>query len=76
MNTCPWFRRPPFRHHGRKIIAGLCGYELLALPRRSPFPTISEFVNRRRWVGVALIALLGQHWFLELVEDAVEEAQA
>lgn len=69
-----WYRRPPFRHHGRTIIAALCGYELLALPERSPLPTISEVVNRHRLLGVMLLGLLGHHWFVELVETAVEEA--
>lgn len=72
--SCPWYRRAPFRHHGRSVIGALCAYELIALPQRTPLPTISEVVNRHRPLGVVLLTLLGHHWFVELVEIAVEEA--
>lgn len=61
-------RRPPFRHHGRKVIAAFCSYELASLVPKSPLPTISEMVRRRPVVGLMLLALLSHHWFLELEE--------
>lgn len=66
-------RRPPFGRHGQKVVAFLCTWEVLALPERSPLPTLSEMVDRHHWFGWLLLALLGHHWFVEL-EGAVLSA--
>lgn len=57
-------RSPLFGRHGRKVVGLLCGYECVALV--TPLPTISELVKRYPLLGVALLALLGHHWFLEV----------
>lgn len=61
-------RRPPFGRHGRTVIVAGCAYEILALLDPVPLPTISELVRRHPVVGVALLALLGQHFWLEDAE--------
>lgn len=58
-------RRALFGRHGRKVIGGLCGWELVALLPGSPVPTISALVERKRAVGVVLLGLLTHHWFVE-----------
>lgn len=58
-------RRPPFGRHGRKVVAFLCAYEVLALIPWTPVPTISELVNRFPVAGAVLLTLLGHHWYLE-----------
>lgn len=55
--------RAAFPNHGRKIVAGLCTYEVAAL--FTQLPTLSELVRRRRLLGVGLLGLLAHHWFLE-----------
>jgi hypothetical protein len=45
------------------VVAVLCGWEVVAL--FSPLPTISQMVKRQPLLGVALIALLVDHWWLE-----------
>lgn len=50
---------------GPWVVRLLCGYELVALAPRSPLPTISTVVRRHPPVGVLLLGLLAQHWFLE-----------
>jgi hypothetical protein len=61
-------RRPLFGAHGRKVVAFLCGWELVALVPGSPVPTISNVVDRHRWVGATLLFILGHHWFIEVAE--------
>jgi hypothetical protein len=57
--------RPIFGPHGRKVVAGLCGWELAALVPGSPIPTVSETVSRFPLFGAALLGLLADHWYLE-----------
>lgn len=65
------YRRPVFGRHGRKVVAVLCAYEVVAL--WVPWlPTISEVVKRWPLVGVLILALLGHHWFVEAVEAVAE----
>lgn len=59
-------RRPPFGRHGRKVVALLCAWELVALIPGSPIPTVSETVDRHPWFGVLLLGLLSHHWYVEL----------
>jgi hypothetical protein len=65
----PTFRMPRtpalFGSHGRKVIAGLCGYECLALLPGSPLPTISELVDRYPIIGFVLLGALAHHWYIE-----------
>lgn len=63
-------RRPLFGRHGRKVVAGLCGWELVALLPGSPVPTISHTVNERKLLGVALLGMLAHHWYVELVDPS------
>jgi hypothetical protein len=65
-------RQPPFGRHGNKVVAFLCGWELLALPHRSPIPTVSQTVGRAPVFGVALLGLLAHHWYLEEAVDLGE----
>jgi len=58
-------RRSPLGSHGRKVIAFLCAWELLALAPGSPVPTISQTVERYPLFGVLLLSLLAHHWFVE-----------
>lgn len=58
-------RRPAFGPHGRKVVAFLCAWELLALIPGSPIPTVSATVDRRPFVGALLLGLLAHHWFVE-----------
>ncbi len=66
-------RRPALGRHGRKIIAGLCSWEVAALVPGSPLPTISATVRHHPSFGWVLLGLLGHHWFVEL-EEALEQA--
>ena len=45
----------------RMIVALGCAYELVALPHRSPFPTISELANRATYHRHARFAIW---WFV------------
>lgn len=70
--------RPAFGPHGRKVIAGLCGWELAALIPGSPVPTISQTVRSHPTFGWVLLALLGHHWFVEVeqfVGDVLESVE-
>ena len=58
-------RRSPFGRHGRAVVAGCCAYEVAAIAPGSPLPTISELVKRQPVLGVCVLALLAQHWYLE-----------
>lgn len=55
-----------FGVHGRKVVAVLCGWELVALVPGSPVPTVSETVRRCPPLGAVLLCLLGHHWFVEV----------
>jgi hypothetical protein len=66
-------RRPVFGAHGRRVIAALCLWEIVALVPRSPVPTISATVRQWPPFGWVLLGLLGHHWFVEL-EHALEQA--
>lgn len=68
-------RRPLFGRHGRKVVALLCGWELVALFPGSPVPTISHTVEHHKVFGAVLLGLLAHHWFLEL-HEAVEAGLA
>lgn len=83
------WRNPPLRDHGKKVVGGLCTYELLALPDWSPLPTISELIQRHRdagrrpagrlgyaGAGIALLGLLAHHWFVELVDQVGSATEA
>jgi hypothetical protein len=61
-------RRPLFGRHGRKVVAGLCAWELVALVPGSPVPTISHTVSKKKPVGWALLGMLAHHWYLEVVD--------
>lgn len=50
----------------------LCAWELVALPRWSPIPTVSETVSRHPWFGFLLLALLAHHWFVELEQQLAD----
>lgn len=50
---------------GPWVVRFLCGYELVALSGRTRLPTITEIVRMHPLVGVLLLTLLAQHWFLE-----------
>lgn len=69
-------RRPALGPHGRKVIAGLCTWEIVALLPNSPIPTISATVEKKRVFGVVLLALLGHHWFIEQHPEAYEVIKA
>lgn len=56
---------PLFGRHGRKVVAALCGWELVALVPGSPVPTITQTVSRHPLFGAALLFLLADHWYLE-----------
>jgi hypothetical protein len=43
----------------------MCGWELLALVPGSPIPTISHTVSKYELFGVALLAMLAHHWYVE-----------
>lgn len=58
-----WYRRPPFGRHGRAVVVGLCGWEIVAL--FSPLPTLSRTVRLHHWFGILLLLALGHHWFVE-----------
>jgi hypothetical protein len=64
-------RRPLFGRYGRWVVLGFCSWEVVALTV-GRVPTISTTVSRHKWFGVALLAALSQHWFLERVEEAIE----
>lgn len=63
-------RSPAFGRHGRKVVAGICAWELVALYPGSGVPTLSETVRRFPPLGWVLLVLLVHHWFLEAVEMA------
>ena len=63
-------RRALFGRHGRKIIAAFCLWEIVALMPGSPVPTISEVVDDHPGIGLALLAVLAHHWFVEAGEEA------
>jgi hypothetical protein len=60
-------RRPPFGRHGKRVVALLCAYEVVAL--HTPLPTITAIVRQFPLLGVLLLALLAHHWFIELEEE-------
>jgi hypothetical protein len=60
--------RPAFGRHGRKIVAALCAWELVALVPGSVVPTLSQTVRRSPAFGWSLLVLLAHHWFIEAVE--------
>lgn len=58
-------RRSPLGPYGRKVVAGLCAWEIVALAPKSPVPTISETVDKFPPFGLVLLALLTHHWYIE-----------
>jgi hypothetical protein len=58
-------RRPLFGRHGRKVIAGLCAYEVLALSRLTPLPTLTTISGRLPALKWALTLSLAHHLHLE-----------
>lgn len=67
--------RPPLAGRGHIVVAGICIYELAALPKRSPLPTISHIIETRRhgWcLGVAMLAGFACHWWVRFGEPIVE----
>lgn len=61
-------RKPVCGKYGQTVVAVLCAWEIAALPKSSPVPTISEVVRRAPLVGVVLLCALLHHWFVELVD--------
>ncbi len=69
-----WMRRPPLRGRGHLVVGTICVYELAALPKSSPLPTISDVIQTRRhgWVlGVAMLAGFAAHWWVRFGDDIV-----
>lgn len=60
--------QPLLGRWGRKVVAGLCTWEVVALVPGSPVPTISATVDRHPWFGLLLLALLTHHWYVETGE--------
>ncbi len=58
-------RTPLFGSFGPWIVRILCAYELVALSRGVPLPTLTSVVRRRPQIGVVLLGLLTQHLYLE-----------
>lgn len=58
-----WYRRPVLRGQGRRFLTVTLSYELVAL--YSDWPTITSMVKRQPLLGVAILAGLGHHFFVE-----------
>lgn len=50
------------------MVAALCGWELAAIHKASPVPTLSAMVKRYPVVGMLLLVLLTHHWYLEVTD--------
>lgn len=58
-----------FGQHGRKVVVGLCSYEVVALHPRVPLPPLSEIVAENGWrgklFGAVMLGALFHHWYIE-----------
>lgn len=61
----PVATRPVFGRHGKKVVGGLCGWELVALIPGAPIPTLTAIVKKVHPVGFIILGLLAHHWYVE-----------
>ena len=70
-------RKPLFGRYGRRVVASVCTWEIVALVPSSPVPTVSETVRRFPVFGWTLLALLAHHWYVEqMVAELVSGLEA
>lgn len=60
-------RKPLFGRHGKKVVIGLCGWEVVSL--LAGLPPISVMVRRFPVLGWAILGMLVHHWYLEVTVD-------
>lgn len=62
------WRRPMFGRRSPYVVAGFCAWELAALLPGARIPTFTSLIRRYPAGGVALLALLAHHFFVETAE--------